>query len=514
MAKCGIPTRNFWFRCVSLGTMAIFLTVYLTACYRWQVIPMTELRDISKSRKIYIKYLPKGSAPPIEVQVERIEFPYVYGSGPYSADVKLDLRLAKEVHIRKFDGSQAGTIVAWILLTPVAIAAVLLFIALLTSCPFVYVDQGKGLVFVGEAYAGAAFRSIQRDDLLPLPNLYSLTPRIRLANMANETQFTDLAKLMIVDHAPTVRVLSGMLKKLFFVGKQIQPAKVVDLHGKDVRDSVLYKDKKHWMSNMEKAAMAPQPSLREGLIATFPPMAPGKKPVLELHARNTIWADVIMGRYFALYGNGLKDFLEKKNKYNTRSYILKWKEREGLDLRIEVYMKNQWKKVKMLTTIGPAALRHVAIALPPEITSPNKPIQVRISGGLGFLRVDQMALSSLELSAKPRVRLIAPKTAKDDKNRNQSEQIDKVDGKYNALPKYKDRIDLHFKLPPKAKGTKRTSFLYTNGYYHVHQPPQSSWQPLTLLSLRDKKGSLAKFSLDLYRKYLKLSKTPPAPKPH
>jgi hypothetical protein len=61
-----------------------------------------------------------------------------------------------------------------------------------TSCPFVYVDRGDGFELVGEAYSGAALRSIERDDMLPIPD-FPNTPRVhlRLGDEAHETQFTN-----------------------------------------------------------------------------------------------------------------------------------------------------------------------------------------------------------------------------------------------------------------------------------------------------------------------------------
>ena len=59
----------------------------------------------------------------------------------------------------------------------------------------------------------------------------------------------------------------------------------------------------------------------------------------------------------------------------------------------------------------------------------------------------------------------------------------------------------------------RDAFLRTSGYYRVHAPPQPELSVGTLHRLRDEPGSLSRFSVDLYRGYLRATSGPVASAP-
>src|SRR5262249_38324246 len=142
-----------------------------------------------------------------------VRYPWVLGHSVRNEAVAVDMRQVKVVAAMHMERDNAATTVKYFVVgTGVAAGvAVLLFIIVLltkTSCPFVYVEKDGRRVLVGEAYSGAAFASIARDDLLPTPLPDGGRVRAWLANEAHETQLTDLLELVTVDHDPGVRVLS------------------------------------------------------------------------------------------------------------------------------------------------------------------------------------------------------------------------------------------------------------------------------------------------------------------
>lgn len=447
-----------------------------------------------------------------EMTVESVAFPYVVGVDK-GQRVKLDLRQVKAVAIASQQPDQAATWIKYMTIAAGTYGAVLLGVALIilatkSSCPFFYVEEGGRLTLVGEAYSGAAFRSIARDDLLPTPLPAGAEVRARLSNEAHETQLTDALELVVADHRPDLRVLSTFDAHVIAVGPSRPPTEARDQDGRDVGGLVRAADDRLWQTDLAEMAARSAPPLRETLDLTFQPDAAapwraGSTPVLELSVGNTPWIDAVMGRFFALMGSRLEGYIEDGNDLSARATITAWREREGVDLRVEAELDGKLQPVALVPTAGPMSLRRVAIPLPATAASSGKPLHVRVSGGLGFWRVDEAALSwQTALDEEPR--RIAPTAARDSAGRDWREALRSIDGTSHVLADRGDRLDLSFELPPVAAGRSRTAFLFTHGYYNVHRPPNGDWSPLVLKEIRDRPGALAAFGLDLFRGYMRL----------
>jgi hypothetical protein len=144
-----------------------------------------------------------------EISVETVAFPYVVGVDR-GQRVRLDLRQVKAVAIATQQPDHAATSIKYWVIAAGSYGAVLVGLALIivatkSFCPFFYVENEGRLNLVGEAYSGAAFRSIARDDLLPMPLPAGLQVRARLSNEAHETQLTDRLELVLADHPPDSR---------------------------------------------------------------------------------------------------------------------------------------------------------------------------------------------------------------------------------------------------------------------------------------------------------------------
>jgi hypothetical protein len=224
--------------------------------------------------------------------------------------------------------------------------------------------------------------------------------------------------------------------------------------------------------------------------------------VLELQAGNTAWMDLVFGRFFALFGDSLGAFLARGDDPASAAGTLAWRQREGVDLSVEVFQAGRWERVTVVSPLGPVALRRVAVPLPP--VDPREPVRVRLTGGLGFWRFDEIALSELRTADPPVVRL-APDKARQDDGTDVRSLLAATDGRYQVLPQPGDRVDLHFQFPEPVPGLVRDAFLLTSGYYLVHPSPDSDKSIATLRTLGEQPNGLSRFSLDLYRKYRELA---------
>ncbi len=447
----------------------------------------------------------------LRLHVDDVDDTHVSGNWLSGAGlVELDLRRVSGVEVREVDTgktlliSVGGTL---------AVLAGLVLVVLMTkeSCPIVYVDRGQGLELVGEAYAGAAFRSIQRDDLLPLPGLPAGRVRVRLRDEAHETQYTDRAELVLVEHAPDVRVLSDHTQQVRALTAGRPALRVRDGRGHDVGDALASVDGRLWQTDMDAVAREQAPELAEHLEAEFEAPPPGALPVLEFVGGNTPWIDLVFGRFFAAHGRYLPRLLERGNEPESAERIRAWRAREGLDLAVDVQAGAGWRELARVPTAGPMALRQVAVPLPRDAmpTAPGARLRLRLRAGLGFWRFDQLALAT-ELPAAPlHVQTLAPSVAQAADGSDARALLAHQDGRYDALREVGDTLELGFDLLPVSAGQARSAFLSTNGYYNVRAPAQTRLQRGTLRALHREPRSLSRLSLDLARAYRRLDATTP-----
>ena len=449
--------------------------------------------------------------------VSRVEDGWI--TGPRSAGnglMRVDLRDVSVAEIREFDGP--ATVLKTALGATATVAVVALIVALTKeSCPFVYVDRGEGWELVGEAYAGAAFRSTQRDDLLPLLAVGDdRRVRVRLRNEARETQYTDRAELLVVDHAPAVRALATFNGHPLLVSTGRSPISATDHAGTDVLRLVSATDGTLWETDPDEVAAVEDGRLEDRLTVQFETPGEGS-PVLELTGGNTPWLDLIFGRFFAAMGDRLDHYLTEGNDPAAGSRIRGWREREGVDLIVEMQTNGAWRQIAAVPTVGPAALREVAIPLPVDRSAANSPIVIRLRGGLGFWRLDRVALSTRDGST-PSIHRLRPTSARGTGDSDERDAIGATDGRYNALSEMNESIDMDFELPPVVAGRSRSVFLSSSGYYNVHPPIQSRWQPGTLKAIRDDPGALSRFGRELALQYRAANTTAssnlPVPRDH
>lgn len=528
------PTRGAW-RAFSALTLMMFL-VTATGCSTWKVQPLTKLSypDYQLVRESARFHLADGRI--VTMEVVEVDYPLVRGrplhdlphdelgrdihmSLDNSNLVEVDCRDVTKLELHKTSGS--ATAIA--IVAGFAVAVILILAAAsddepsyssssTSSCPVLYVSGGGGEVLVGEPYAGAAAKSIQRRDLLALPAGCAETARLdlRLTNEARETQYTDAARLVLVDHAGGTRIVATNEQDALAVGEARPARDVTTLDGTDVTTLVANTDSLQWETDLSGCVGRPEFPLVEGLVASFTPPAGGGQPVLELDLGNTYWLDLVMNRFLALLGDRFESGMERAGHERTGPRLRSWLTREGVDLKVEVRSADGWREVGCVRPVGPLALRRVAVPLPADLAAGAEPLSVRLTGGAGFWRVDRIALSAAA-AAPITVRRLDPLTVTDQDGHDQRGLVTAEDGRCQALERIGDTIALTFAVPPAAPGLARSAFFESSGYYVAHQPVQSARSLATFRTIVDEPGALSRFSLDLFRKYCEIAlRTPVA----
>lgn len=368
-------------------------------------------------------------------------------------------------------GAAAVNVVGVLVGVGVLAAVVLLVIGLIalaakSSCPFVVVvDRRTGQRRLwGEAYSGAILASLARFDLMPLPAQEDDQLTLALENQAPETQYTDAAWVEVVDAPPGKRVLATHDARQVAVGDPVAADHVVDLDGVDQTARVAPGTDTTWATPLLEASQRHPLPQDEGLVARWGAAPAGA--TLELHLQTSPWLDRLSMLAQATLGPRLERLQLIGQKPETADRATELLQRSGIHTRVEVRQGDGWRTVAWIPPVGWVGPRRIAVPLDGVVA--GQPLDVRISGGVGFLIVHELALAvSTGLVTGTAV---AATTAKASWGPDETELLAAVDGRPDVLAAIGDTVTLDFELPPRPADTERWLFLRTHGYYEVHPP--------------------------------------------
>jgi hypothetical protein len=171
-------------------------------------------------------------------------------------------------------------------------------------CLFVYSWDGQRYSFDTEAYTAAITRGLERDDYSALPQLRERDGQYRLmiSNDQDETQFTNLLELWVVDHAPGVTPRAGADGRLYGISAPQPPLSARDGEGKDL---ALWLDKRDSLIWEPEPAADRSGSLDREVLVTFPRPPEARQARLIASATYTIWSGDMAGQILGLLGRDL-----------------------------------------------------------------------------------------------------------------------------------------------------------------------------------------------------------------
>lgn len=485
-------------------------TLFLLDCHSWRLTNPSDVQTL-KGRQHEQLRLTYAEGTVVLTDQWTLQYPLVIGTVekrtgnvegaavPGSLSLRaFDLEKAQKIEVLHVSGAKtAGTIIGG--------AVVVLLLLVAASCPYVYVDGKRGSELAGEAYPGAIFRSIQRDDLLGLPPLDQGEVNLTLSNETYETQFTDRAELLTVDHQPDQQAIATNDGRILLIGSGTPAMRAEDLAGHDVTTDLASDDAAIWSTHLDAVLTSSKnaPS-REGIVASFRAPEPGDY-VLDVAAENTLWLEVAFYRVFSMMGRSFDRLIASGNESTKPGDIHQWRERQGVDLRVEL-LGERPTTLPGISAPGMAMLRHVAVPLPRAAL--HNDIRVRLSGGLGFWRIGSIRLVKV-VNAAPQVTRLAPTRATSSTDGSDLRDVLRTsDGRYSRLVGIGENFRLSFTPPPLDAGRVRTAFLSTRGYYNPHRPAAGRPSLLTLKHIRDEEGGLVRYASAFYRENRALFQQP------
>ena len=424
-------------------------------------------------------------------------------NGTLSATVKktpysVQLDQVQRVWLERKEKSTARTVglIAVVAVGTIAIVAGVIA-ATKQSCPFVYSWNGTEYVFDAEPYGGAISRGLEKDDFSELGQLQEQSGlyRLRVTNEVDETQFTNLTELWVVDHPAGTRVVPDILGKLHTVTAPYAPLSARDASGKDLLPWLRATDRLIWEPPAVPDAGG---NLQSDIVMTFPKPAGGAQVKLVANAATGLWGSYMIKQMVALRGRDLGAWYRTIDESKpARDALLAWEVREQLyALKIEVEEPSGWVVRGILPGTGPFISKDRIVPLDVSHVQGDQ-LHIRIRPPAGFWALNSFAVDYTPDRALT-MQTIKPATARDLQGTDVLADLVASDDRYVAMPNVGDTADLTFRAPPPRPGTDRAVFLHSRGYYKLHLTGTGEPDTKMLDAIENVPGTGARFAADKF----------------
>lgn len=340
-----------------------------------------------------------------------------------------------------------------------------------TSCPFVYSWDGSEYVLDAEPYGGATTRGLERDDFSELEHLRADNGSYRLlvTNEAEETQFTNLMALQVIDHPAKTQVLADEFGGYHTVTAPQPPISARDHLGRDLLRWLEAPDRLIWEP---EAVLDAKGAVRHEITMTFPKPKGATTAKLLTNASTGMWGAFMIRESLALHGRDLEAWYRSiDNDKKEREALLAWNLREEL-YALKVYVKEPtgWELRGVVPGGGPVVAQNRVILLDVSRV-PGDELQIQIRPPAGFWALNYFAVDyGSEIG--PRVETLRPAKAQEASGRDVLSELLAVDNSYYTMPVRGNRAYVTFPAPAPRPGMRRTVFLHSRGYYRLHLTPQ------------------------------------------
>jgi hypothetical protein len=367
------------------------------------------------------------------------------------------------------------------------------------SCPFVYSWDGSQYVFDAEPYGGAITRGLERDDYSELEHLREQNGvyRLLLTNEVDETQYTNLMELWVVDHARGSRVVSdehGALRAYTQIEK-LSAAR--DRYGNDLLLWLRDTDRKIWEPD---TVAGPDGSLRQEVTLTFPKPEGATQATIIANAATGLWGSYMIKRIVELHGRDSAAWLASLDKDPAgQQAIHAWGEREGTyRLPIEVEEPTGWVVRGALPNGGPLLAEDRAILLDVSHV-PGTQLRLRMKPPVGFWAFNSFAAAYA--SQPVNINRVAAKSARTSDGKDVLQDLAAADDRYYPMPDNSDQAEVTFPAPARKAGQDRTVFLHSRGWYQLHLRNNSDPDPATLSKVLTVPGAAVQFAADRFTEW-------------
>jgi len=382
----------------------------------------------------------------------------------------------------------------------VFVVVVAIMLATKQSCPFIYSWDGTQYVFDAEPYGGAITRGLERDDYSELQHLREQNGQYRLliTNEVDETQFTNLMELRVVDHAPGTRVVADEHGNLYGLTGIRTLTAARDRYGNDLRPWLVSTDRKVWEPD---AVTGPDGSLRQEIILTFPKPEGAMHANLIANAGTGLWGSYMIKKMVELRGREAANWLASMDADAAAATALHdWAAREETyRLRLEVEEPGGWKLRGTLLGGGPFLAQDRVIPLDVSAARGDQ-LRIRLRPPVGFWAFNSFAISYGATQALS-VNRVTAQSARTSDGRDVLPELVASDDRYYSMPSNADRAEIVFPAPLRKEGMDRTVFLHSRGWYQLHLRLDGEPDNAAIAKITTVPDAAARFAVDRFAEW-------------
>jgi hypothetical protein len=375
------------------------------------------------------------------------------------------------------------------------------------SCPFLYAQGPSGFQLEGELYSGAILKGIERADYLKLHRLAETNKGyvLKIANEAQEIQYTDELTLLAIDHAKNTTVFAGSDGIIHTIRNAVLPVSARDLKGTEFRETVAAPDGLMWSSNpFDKNPEKPE-DLRAGIVVQFPKPAEAGRAKLVVRIGNTYWADYVFGRFLGLFGYMVKAWYQQTElDPQIRAKAENFMREMGFCLRVQLSNQGNWEDIGFFYPTGPFGIQDDILEFPLEAVSSDL-LTLKLDGGTFFWMIDYTAID-YSADVPVQIHALSPQEAVDENGNDVKDTLLQSDDRYHIMPTPGNFALLRYPVPPRNPELERSFFVKTKGYYQPYTRENGTPDLQTLLAIRQNPDNFLKFSLLEFLKAVRASK--------
>jgi hypothetical protein len=405
------------------------------------------------------------------------------------------------VTVRRVD--TGTTILATVGLTALVFTGIVVVIFLIASCPFVYSWDGSRFVFDAEPFGGAICEGLKRTELCALDYLTETngTYRLLLTNEVNETQHTDLLKLVVVDHPQGTTAVPEFAGGIHAISAPVSPSRACDKGGRDLMPLVGEKDWKFWQSRESDFEKAGGKDRRDELVFEFPKPPAAKTARLIVNGCSTLWGSQMVKKFLELYGQAVGEWYQDVNRFGPSFFrTMAWDTREEIyRLHIRVETERGWTSKGMIMGGGPLVSEDRIYSF--DITDvPGDVLRIKLTPPATFWMINWLAVDYGE-DSPCQITELSPIKGVDGTGRDVPSLLALEDRGYLSMPNTGDRAEVTFLAPPRRDGAIRSVFLKASGFYDIHLEAVGEPQTELIRQILDEPGFFVRYSIDNYRKW-------------
>lgn len=370
------------------------------------------------------------------------------------------------------------------------LAVVTIIVALTkSSCPYVYVYSGDGFIFEGETFGGAIGKNLIRDDYLPLPDLKMKDGKytIQIRNELKERQYTDLARLMVINHDKENKVLLDANGKAHLISNPELPVSAKSFSGLNLSTTLHSEDNNVYLFNDEDYT-------RNGVILRFNKPENVENANIIINGKNTLWFDYLFGEFLQKFGSRFDSYMQEQSEVASEERVQKMVDSE-FPLFVSVKSGNDWQQVDYFYTIGPLASRDMVMPVTiPEVNSDY--LEIKIETGFMFWELDYAAVDYTD-AEDLQVTEINPTIAMSNNADNLTYELRNDDDNFMMQESVGDITTITYNAVDIDTSKVQSVFLHTKGYYELIREFEGAPKIAQLLKFSEP-GYFAEFSRERY----------------